>query len=121
MNESRRGKPLNAVLAASSSTSAVAICTYAYKTPEPKLWWASWESAVWPARGTMPSRRISTTSPANIATSRQTIAVSTVRALRTTGSLKAGTALEIASIPVIAVAPEENARSASNSVAVSTG
>ena len=74
-----------------------------------------------PRRGTMPSRCISTTSPANIATSRPTISARTVRALRDAGGWKAGTALEIASIPVIAVAPEENARSTNSTVMPSIG
>ena len=38
MNDSRRGKPLNAVLAATSSTSAGVTCTYPYSGPDPKLW-----------------------------------------------------------------------------------
>ena len=69
----------------------------------------------------MPSRCISTTSPANIATSRPTISARTVRALREAGGWKAGTALEIASMPVIAVAPEEKARSTNSTVMPSIG
>ena len=69
----------------------------------------------------MPSTCISTTSPANIAISRPTITVRTVRALPAEGGRKAGTALEIASMPVIAVAPEEKARSTNNTVSPSIG
>ncbi len=44
------------------------------------------------------------------------ITVIVVRALATSGGLKAGTPLEIASMPVSAALPEENARSSRNSV-----
>ena len=69
----------------------------------------------------MPSRCISTTSPANVATSRPTISARTVRALREAGGWKAGTALESASMPVIAVAPDEKARSTNSTVTPSIG
>jgi hypothetical protein len=69
----------------------------------------------------MPSRCISTTSPANTVTSSPIISVSTARALRDVGGRNAGTALEIASIPVIAVAPEEKARSTNRTVMPSIG
>ena len=63
--------------------------------------------------------------PANIAISRPTIQVKVVRALRHSTGLNAGTAFEIASMPVIAVDPEAKARSTritlSPSVAVSGG
>ena len=45
----------------------------------------------------------------------------TVRALREAGGWKAGTALEIASMPVIAVAPDEKARSTNSTVRPSIG
>ena len=69
----------------------------------------------------MPSRWTTTINPANIVISRPSITVSTVRALRQEGGWKTGTALEIASIPVIAVAPEENARSTSSTLTPSIG
>ena len=63
--------------------------------------------------------------PTNSATSSPTIHVSVVRALRHSVGLNTGTALEIASMPVIAVEPEEKARRISStptpSVAVSGG
>src|SRR5258708_20997066 len=55
------------------------------------------------------------TIPANIAISRPIIHVNVVRALRHSGGLKTGTAFEIASMPVIAVDPDANARSTSSS------
>ena len=51
--------------------------------------------------------------PANIAISSPTIQVSVERALRHSTGLNAGTALEIASMPVIAVEPDAKARSTS--------
>jgi hypothetical protein len=53
--------------------------------------------------------------PANIAISSPIIHVSVVRALRHSGGLKTGTAFDIASMPVIAVDPDANARSTSSS------
>ena len=49
-----------------------------------------------------------------MAISSQTIQLRVVRALRHSTGPNAGTALEIASMPVIAVEPDENARSTSN-------
>ena len=57
--------------------------------------------------------------PTNIVISRATIQVSMVRALRHSTGLNAGTALETASTPVIAVAPEEKARSTSRAFTAS--
>jgi hypothetical protein len=54
--------------------------------------------------------------PANIAISSPTIQVSVERALRHSTGLNAGTALEIASMPVIAVEPDAKARSTSSRV-----
>ena len=75
--------------------------------------WANCESTVWVELGTTPSRWTSTTVPANITINRLTIQVSVVRALRHSVGWKAGTALEMASMPVIAVEPDANARSTS--------
>ena len=122
---STRGKSLYAVFAASSRIAAVAACVTGYMKPEPKLRWASCESTVSCALGTIPSSWTIAIVPANSAISSPTIHVSVVRALRHSVGLNTGTALEIASIPVIAVDPEENARSTSStptpSVAVSGG
>lgn len=62
----------------------------------------------------MPSRWTTTTIPTNIEISSPIIQVSVVRAFRHSTGLNAGTALEIASMPVIAVEPEAKARSTSN-------
>jgi len=69
--------------------------------------------------GTTASSLVSATTPANIVTRRKIIQLSEARALRQATGLKAGTALDIASIPVIAVAPEEKARSKSRASSVS--
>jgi hypothetical protein len=82
--------------------------------PAPKLWCASCDSSVSLPFGASPSRWTTTTIPANIAISRATIQVSVVRALRHSTGLNAGTALETASMPVIAVDPDENARSSNS-------
>ena len=52
--------------------------------------------------------------PANMAIDSPPITVSVVAALRALGGRNAGTPLEMASAPVSAVQPEENARSASS-------
>ena len=54
--------------------------------------------------------------PVNIAISSPIIQVRVLRALRHSTGLNAGTALEIASMPVIAVEPDAKARSTSNRV-----
>lgn len=66
--------------------------------------------------GTTPPGSTSTMIPANIVTSSPIIHDNVVRALRHSGGFNAGTALEIASTPVIAVEPDENARSRISSV-----
>lgn len=113
--EQQPGKSLNAVFAASSRISAVVTWTTAYHGPVGKVSRASWDSSVWPGRGTRPARWISRVSPANRTTSIATIQASVVRALRHSGVRNAGTALETASMPVIDTAPEANARSTSSS------
>ena len=55
--------------------------------------------------------------PANMVTAMPPISASVVAAFRLFGGLNAGTPLAIASIPVSAVQPEANARSAKNSSA----
>jgi hypothetical protein len=116
---------LYAVFAASSRIAAVAACTIGYISPEPKLRWASSESTVSCAFGTTPSSSTIAIVPANSTIKRPTIQVSVVRALRHSVGLNTGTALEIASIPVIAVDPDAKARRTSStptpSVALSGG
>jgi hypothetical protein len=58
----------------------------------------------------MPSRWTTTTIPTNMQISSPIIQVSVVRALRHSTGLNAGTALEIASMPVIAVEPDAKAQ-----------
>ena len=77
------------------------------------------------ARGTTPVRWISRVSPAKSTTRALTIQVNVVRALRHSTGLNTGTAFDTASMPVIEVAPEANARRmtsrVSPSVAVTGG
>ena len=56
MKYSSRGKPLNAELAATSSTSVVATCTNPYAMPLPTLLCAIWERTVWLLLGEAPSK-----------------------------------------------------------------
>src|SRR5262249_18951644 len=114
-----------AVFAANSRIAAVAAWVNGYMKPESKLRWASSERTVSWALGTTPSSSTIAIVPANRAISRATIHVRVVRALRHSMGLNTGTALEIASIPVIAVEPEAKARRINRtetpSVAVSAG
>ena len=73
----------------------------------PKSRWANWDSIVSPPRGTTPDSLVITKTPANMLISSPIIQLSVVRAFRHSTGLNAGTALEMASIPVMAVAPEE--------------
>ena len=91
-----------------------------YPAPSPSVSWASEESTVSSLTGTIPSRWMTATNPTNIETSSATITVSVARAFFQAVGLNTGTALEIASIPVIAVAPEENARNTNSAVTPST-
>ena len=75
---------------------------------------------VWLATGTIPASRVITRTPANIAMSSPVIQLSVIRALRHSVGLNDGTALEMASMPVMAVAPEANARSTSSRVTACT-
>lgn len=78
------------------------------------------KSTVSPDSGTTPSRWTMATVPAKRATSRPIIQESVVRALRQGTGWKAGTALEIASIPVMAVEPDAKARITSSRPTPST-
>jgi hypothetical protein len=71
---------------------------------------------VWLASGTTPASLATTRTPANIAMSSPTIQPRVVWALRHSTGLYAGTAFEMASMPVIAVEPDENARGTSRAV-----
>jgi hypothetical protein len=70
---------------------------------------------VWLPSGTIPLSSTRAMTPANIAISSPIIQLRVVRAFRRGTGSNTGTAFEIASIPLIAVAPEENARSTSSS------
>ncbi len=59
------------------------------------------------------------TTPMNIVTSRTIITDRVLRALSASGGWNTGTALEITSIPVIAVAPDANARRISSTPSAS--
>jgi hypothetical protein len=75
---------------------------------------------VWLASGTTPDSRAITSTPANIAISRAIIQLSVIRALRHSTGLNDGTALEMASIPVMAVEPDANARSTTSTLRACT-
>jgi hypothetical protein len=77
---------------------------------------------VWLVTGVIPDSRVITSTPANMAISSPTIQDRVMRAFRHSTGRNAGTALEMASMPVIAVQPAANARSTSSAVSVcSTG
>ena len=75
---------------------------------------------VWLATGTIPASRVITRTPANIPMISPIIQLSVIRALRYSTGSNAGTALEMASMPVMAVEPAANARSTSSAVTVCT-
>jgi hypothetical protein len=69
----------------------------------------------------MPSLDDRTVMPTNIVARISAIQPSVIAALRDSGGRKAGMPLEIASMPVMAVQPEANARSTRNPVRASPG
>jgi len=69
--------------------------------------------------GAGPVEWATTTTPMNIDTSRPTITERVLRALSASGGSNSDTALEMTSIPVIAVAPDENARRISSNPSAS--
>src|SRR5271166_1615721 len=61
-----------------------------YTGLSPKLRWASWDSMVWLATGTIPASRVITRTPANITMSSPIIQLSVIRALRHSTGLNDG-------------------------------
>src|SRR5207249_9631407 len=102
--EDRRGKSAKEVFAVSTSIRAVAICSTNQSGPGPNTVLPICEITVSVA-GTTPRLVARNDVPRNIEPMSMLIQMRVVLALRHSGFLKAGTPLEIASVPVKAVQP----------------
>src|SRR6185437_6415960 len=129
--EPSTGKPLYAVFAARNRISAVAAATtYSRNEPLPETASPAWgvtvvcsypggPDTIWLASSTNCTwvRRASATMPTSMVMAMMPSSSSVVAALRLLGFLNAGTPLEMASTPVSAAQPEENARNNRNAMA----
>ncbi len=79
-----------------------------------------WLSTVWPERGPTCQRSVSTARPSSIAPRIPPSNSSVCLARRTRGCLNSGTPLAIASTPVSALHPAENAFSSSSTLTASS-
>ena len=120
--EESLGKSWNAVLAARIRMPAVNTCSRIHMNPPPKIVEPTWESTEFDCAMCSSTRTCSswviTVMPRNMVTAIAPMIASVDAAFLACGRRNAGTPSAMASTPVSAVAPEENARNSRNRVIV---